>query len=258
MTKRVVLLVGLVSLTLFSTGAGISQTRDDLKALREEIEHLKESQKILYDEFRELKSLLGLEEPQPAETAEFLLRVDDQPFKGSPSAALTIIEFSDYQCPFCARHFRETMPQIERDYIKTGKVRYVFRDFPIESIHPRAFKAAEAAHCAGEQGKYWQMHDRLFADQKALAEKDLPNHAEAIGLEPQAFRQCLASGKYATGIRKDLADGSALGVKATPTFLLGFTEASGAQVKVLRGIKGAAPYAVFKKALDGLLATSEK
>ena len=99
------------------------------------------------------------------------------------------------------------MPQIEREYIKTGKLKYVARDFPLESIHPLAFKAAEAAHCAGEQGKYWEMHSRLFENQRALSLKDLPQHAQALGLDAPKFQQCLESGKYASRIRKDLADG---------------------------------------------------
>ena len=92
----------------------------------------------------------------------------DAPALGRPDAPVTLVEFSDYQCPFCGRFFSATLSTLKRDYIDTGKVRYVFRDYPLAQIHPQARKAAEAAHCAGDQGKYWEMHDRLFRNQKAL------------------------------------------------------------------------------------------
>ena len=99
------------------------------------------------------------------------------------------------------------MPQIERDYIKTGRLKYVFRDFPIESIHKEAFKAHEAANCAGEQGKYWEIHDRLFANQRALGLKDLSGYAGALSLDLESFERCLNGGKHAAEIRKDIAAG---------------------------------------------------
>jgi protein-disulfide isomerase len=144
------------------------------------------------------------------------------------------------------------LPQIEKEYIQTGKVRYVQRDFPIESIHKDAFKAAEAARCAGDQGKYWEMHDRLFANQQALGLKDLPQHAEALGLDASRFQQCVESGKYASAVRKDLADGQAAGVTGTPTFFLGLSDPNSSTVKVLRTLIGAQSYGTFKEAIDSL------
>jgi len=130
----------------------------------------------------------------------------------------------------------------------------VVRDFPLESIHPQAFKAAEASYCADEQGKYWEMHDRLFANQKALGVKDLPQHAQALGLDESKFQQCLDSGKYAARIRKDLTEGQKLGVTGTPGFFLGVTEPNGTEIKAVRQIKGAQPWAAFQGAIDSLLA----
>ena len=150
------------------------------------------------------------------------------------------------------------MPQIESEYIKTGKLKYVARDFPLESIHKEAFKAAEAAHCAGEQGAYWEMHTRLFANQRALGPKELPQHAQGLGLDVPKFQQCLESGKYASRIRKDLADGQKAGVTGTPGFFLGVTESNDPNVKVLRVLKGAQPYASFKEAIESLLSSQEK
>jgi protein-disulfide isomerase len=147
------------------------------------------------------------------------------------------------------------LPQIEREYIQTGKVKYVVRDFPLESIHRNAFKAAEAARCAGEQGKYWEMHARLFANQQTLGPKDLPQHAQALGLDTPKFQGCLDSGNYATAIRKDLAEGQKAGVTGTPGFFLGVTDPNDQKVKVSRVLKGAQPYAAFKDAIDSLLSS---
>ena len=149
------------------------------------------------------------------------------------------------------------MPQIESEYIKTGKVKYVVLDFPLESIHRNAFKAAEAARCAGEQGKFWEMHARLFANQQALAPTNLPQHAQALGLDVPKFQQCLESGKYATEIRKDLAEGQKAGVTGTPGFFLGMTNPNNSKVKTLRVLKGAQPYASFKEAIDSLLSSQK-
>ena len=255
MTKRLLRIsLGLSILLLFGSQAGFAQTNEELKALRKEIESLKQGQSAIQKELQEIKTLLrGRVATPPPEPQNVVLSVKDDPVKGEKDAKLTLIEFSDYQCPFCARHSRETIPQLEREYIATGKVKYVFRNFPIESIHPQAFKAHEAANCAGEQGKYWEMHDRLFANQNALGLKELPPHAKALGLDLPKFQQCLDGGKQAAKIRSDLADGQKAGVQGTPTFFLAVTEPNDTNLKALRVIRGAQPYAGFKQAIDGLL-----
>jgi protein-disulfide isomerase len=149
------------------------------------------------------------------------------------------------------------VPQIQRDYIDTGKIRYAARDFPLESIHPQAFKAAEAAHCAGEQKQFWEMHTRLFANQRALGPGDLPAHAQALGLNVPAFESCLASGRHAPRIRRDHAEGQKAGVTGTPSFFLGVIQPDGSTVKVARVLKGAQSYAAFKEAIDTLLAAPQ-
>jgi protein-disulfide isomerase len=145
------------------------------------------------------------------------------------------------------------MPTIDKDYIQTGKVKYVFRDLPLESIHKNAFKAAEAAHCAGEQNKYWEMHDRLFANQNALEPAMLTAHAQAIGIDAKKFQACLDSGKYADQIRKDIAEANKYGITGTPTTVIGMTQEDG-KIKVARVIRGAQGYNAFKAAFDELLA----
>lgn len=133
-------------------------------------------------------------------------------------------------------------------------MKYVFRDLPLASIHKNAFKAAEAAHCAGEQKKCWEMHDRLFENQKSLEPAMLTAHAAAIGLETKTFQACLDSGKYAAEIRKDIAEAGKYGIAGTPTSVIGLTQPNDSKIKVLRVIRGAQGYNAFKAALDELLA----
>ncbi len=146
------------------------------------------------------------------------------------------------------------MPQLDQEYIKTGKLKYVVRDLPLESIHKFAFKAAEATHCAGEQGKYWEAHDRFFANQGTLSRKDLSGHAEALSLNVAAFDECVDNGKYAARIRKDLADTQKFNITGTPTFFLGLTDPNGKEIKTVRRVKGAQSYESFKDVIDSLLA----
>jgi len=149
------------------------------------------------------------------------------------------------------------LPQIDSEYIKTGKLKYVVRDFPLEAIHKDAFKAAEAAHCAGEQGKFWEMHVRLYDNQRALGLSNLSLHAQALGLEMPRFQKCLDGGKYSTKVRKDLADGQKAGITGTPAFFLGVTVPNVPTVKVVRVLKGAQPYTSFKDAIDSLLSSQK-
>lgn len=136
-------------------------------------------------------------------------------------------------------------------------MRYVARDFPLESIHPFAFKAAEAARCAADQGKYWEMHDKLFSNQSALTADDLLNYAKAVGADGAKFKECLDSGKQASKIRSDMAEGQKAGVSGTPGFFLGLTEPNATTVKATKNIVGAQPYANFKEAIDSLLASAK-
>ena len=250
-------LLGLILPTVFFAQVGFSQPSEELATLRKEIETLKASQLTIQKQLLAIQNLVwGGAVPRPMELQDIVVSIDGEPVKGDENAALTLIEFSDYQCPFCSLHFRKNLPKIEKNYIKTGKVKLVFRDFPSEAMHKHAFKAAEAAHCAGEQGKYWEMHDRLYANQKSLAPEKLPGHAQTLGLEVPKFRQCLDSGRHAAGIRKDMVEGRKAGVRGTPTFFIGLTDPDGSKVRTTRRIKGARPYSDFKQALDSLLTDS--
>ncbi len=229
----------------------------ELESLRQEIKELKEGQGAIQKQLGEIKQFLQAARQQPArppaaQPIDAVIPIDNAPTKGKPDAKLVLVEFSDYQCPFCQRSFQGVLTQVDKDYIQTGKLKYVFQDFPLEELHNNAFKAAEAAHCAGDQGKYWEMHDRLFSNQQALAPENLTAYAEAIGLNRDTFQQCLDGGKYAAQVREGLAQGQQLGVQGTPTFFLGTVTADG-KVKAVRVLRGALPYPAFKEAIDSLL-----
>ncbi|NMG46348.1 thioredoxin domain-containing protein [Aromatoleum toluvorans] len=231
-----------------------------MEQLRRDVEAMQQSQDALRKDLDELKKQLQARMPPPppplVQSIEAVVAIGDAPVKGVRDAQLTVMEFSDYQCPFCKRHADNSLPQIDKDYIATGKVRYVFRDFPLESIHPQAFKAAEAAHCAGEQGRYWDMHDRLFANQQALAVERLMDHAASLQLDAAPFKQCLDGGKYAERIRVDIAEGRKLTVTGTPTLLLGMS--ADGSMKNVRIMRGAQAYTLLKQELDKLLVESKQ
>lgn len=167
---------------------------------------------------------------------------------GEPDAPVVIVEFTDFQCPYCSRHFDQTFPQIKADYIDTGKVRYVFKDFPLSSIHPQAQLAAEAARCAGDQGAYLDMHHALFAGQdewngRSDADAIFNGFAAELGLDAAAFGDCLASRQHEAAVLADVDQGISLGVNGTPAFFLNGNFLSGAQ-----------SFAVFQEAIESLLA----
>lgn len=171
-------------------------------------------------------------------SAPINVAIDDDAVKGDSNAPVTMIEFSDYECPFCGRYFQQTYPQIVKEYVDTGKVKIVFRDFPL-SFHENAQKAAEAAECAGEQGKYWEMHDKLFKNQNALEINSLRQYAKELGLNTKTFDDCLDSGKMASEIQKDFEDGQDAGVSGTPAFFINGISITGAQ-----------PFEEFKKIIE--------
>lgn len=232
-----------------------SQTDEELKALRSEIESVKAGQAAIQKQLQEITTLLKTR-PVAAAAApprEIVLDITGAPVKGEQNAKIVLIEFSDFQCPFCSRFARDTISQVQTDYIATGKIKYVFANFPLETIHPFAFKAAEAASCAADQGRFWEMHDRLFANQNALKPEDLPQHAEAIGLDKTKFQQCLETEKQAPSVRKSMAQAGDVGVTGTPTVMVGLIQPNSSKVKVLRTLKGAQPFAAVKDAIDNAL-----
>jgi protein-disulfide isomerase len=190
--------------------------------------------------------------PAPPPPAE-LVSIGDAPVRGNGRAPVVLIEFSDFQCPYCGAFARTTLPRLEQQYVATGKVQLAFRNLPLP-MHPFAEKAAEAAACAGRDGKFWAMHDRLFADQQHLDAPGLLATAATLGLEGPAFAACL-HGQTAATLGRDVAQARAWGVTGTPTFFLGLRQADG-RVQVTKRLTGALPLATFVAALDAVLVSA--
>lgn len=185
--------------------------------------------------------------PQPAET--LTVSTKGVAMLGDSSAPVTIVEFTDFQCPFCGRHATTTLPALRSGDIKAGKVRYIVRDLPISEIHPWAQKAAVAARCARDQSEagYWRYHDALFRNQHGLADSLFPILAVGAGLDTARFDACRASGRFDKAIEDDRADAMKLGLNATPTFVVGRSRRSGTVTG--RVISGAQPLSQFEAAV---------
>ena len=170
--------------------------------MRSDIEALKKGQEAIQQSLEEIKALLKQSPPArpPQAVPNVTIDLAGHPFEGSTEARLVVVEVSDYQCPYCARHTRETYPLLDKDFISTGKVRYAMLDFPLRN-HPFAFKAAEAATCAADKGKFWEMHNLLFQNQNALNPETLPAYAEQIGLDRAEFEGVSTGGASAVGER---------------------------------------------------------
>ena len=248
--------VGCAVLLVWFAATGLSFAQQTDPKLWEEIQALKKGQEEIRKQLLEIKQLIQ-SRPAAAPAAPDVRNVPvdlgNRPARGSTSAKLTLIEFSDYQCPFCARHTKDTNPQLQKEYVDSGKVRYVYFDMPLESIHKSAFKAAEATRCAGDLGKYWEMHERLFASQQKL--EPWSEHAKALDLNATMFDNCMSSGKYAQAVRADIAVAQKLGITGTPSFLLALSDPKDPQkVTGLSLLRGAQPFNNFKTELDKALA----
>jgi protein-disulfide isomerase len=180
--------------------------------------------------------------PPSGAGADMAKLADDDAVKGDADAPVTIIEWSDYECPFCVRFIEQTYGQIVEQYINKGKVNLIFRDYPL-GFHANAQKAAEAAECAGEQGEYYAMHDKLFADGVKGGVASFKEFAKDLGLDTDDFNECLDSDAMAEEVKKDMADGQAAGIRGTPGFIINGKLISGAQ-----------PFDVFKQAIEAALA----
>jgi len=252
-----------VGLTIFAFMAAIwpalAQNADEFGKLRMEIEALKQGQAVIREQLKAIHKLLEqATRPRVAQAVapqQVLLRgLADDPVLGDKDAKLMLVEFTDYQCPFCRRYATSTLVQIKQAYVSTGKIRYVVRDFPIPQLHPNALNAAQAANCAADRGKYWEMHDLLFRNQRQLGLEQLPGHAKTLGLDVDAFKKCLASGKHKAEILQDVADGRSAGVTGTPSFFLAVDGPEPGTARTLTMIRGAVPFAAFKAVIDSALA----
>lgn len=171
---------------------------------------------------------VGTARPAPPPAVAPRIAIAGHPVLGSPDAPVTIVEFMDYECPFCQGYGQKVFPQLRQRYIDTGQVRYVARDLPLPR-HARARPAAIAAACAGEQGRYWEMHEALLATAGQLRDEDFKAHAARLGLDQARFGACRAEPRHQARLDRDLAEARALGVAGTPTLLIGASAGDVAQ-----------------------------
>ena len=184
----------------------------------------------------------GQSQAPPQNVQRYDVPVDDDPALGAADAPITIIEFSDFECPYCTRFHQETFALLLENY--GDQIRFVYRDFPLTSIHLEAFPAAEAANCAREQGEYWAYHDKLFTGgPQALGADNYIAYATELGLDLEQFQECVASRRYQEEVQADLDYALALGVQSTPTFFVNGIAVVGAQ-----------PYDVFAELIENELA----
>lgn len=234
-----------------------SRAPADVSRLQNELDDLRAQQAQTAAELADLKAQLaqgrgGIPADGPART----LTVANRPTRGAATARVTFIEYSDYGCQYCAQFTSQVAPRLIRDYVDSGKVRYVFKNYPVEELHPDAFRAHVAAACAGDQGRYWDMHDRLFADQGNFQRERFVEDARRAGLDITTFQSCLAGTSHDAVIRQDIDEAVRGGVNGTPVFVVALTEPGGAAVTPLRVVVGVQPYDAFVDAIDAVLATA--
>lgn len=227
--------------------------------LKKEINELRQEQKALHEDLKVIKELLlktRMPAPPEVNVKDVEFELGDNPAKGSDKAPLVLVEFSDYQCSFCARHTKKTYPELYKKYIKTGKLRYVVMDKPLP-MHNMADEAAEAAHCANEQGKFWEIHKEMMANPDTI--NDLNSLASSLGLEIKKFKNCMETKKYAPKVASNISLSNKLNIFAAPGFVIASSDPGNPQkVKGINFIAGAVPFAIFQKGIDEALAGLKK
>ena len=235
--------------------AALAQTPD----IRQEIYELKQGQQSIREELEAIKVLLekiSTQQAKPTPSGPVIRDVEfsigNNPVKGKAGAGLILIEFTDYECPFCGRYVRETFPQILTEYIDKGLIKYSVIDMPLTMMHPKAAKAAEASHCADAQGKFWEIHELMMSKQESLG--DLSSYAESLNLDIPQFEQCLNSGQHDKTVQSGMALARTLGINAVPGFIIGRVDsADRGNVTGISIIQGAMPFASFKIELDAAI-----
>lgn len=244
------LLIGqsLRSVAAQETADQIRQLRESISELKMDVKALGEQQQQIADQLKALNRLLTSGRAGAAHPLSTVI-VRGETFKGDRAAHVAIIEYADFQCGFCAHFMRDTYPQIDDEYIKTGKVKFLFRDLP---LHAHSISAARAARCADEQGKFWDMEENLFANQSALSEKEILSRVPSIGLDLGKFSLCFSSERYADALQASKLEAEKMGITGTPTFLIGTIDEDVAKIEQV--VVGAYPYELFKSNIDDLLA----
>jgi protein-disulfide isomerase len=232
---------------------GVAQ--ESTSKIQNDVDALKKGQQEIQKDLQEIKAILEplmkLQRTPGTNIKDVEFELGNVFIKGSELAKLVIIEFSDYQCTFCSQHTLEVFPQIIKQYIDTGKMRYAIVDAPVAS-HKNAPKAAEASHCAGDQGKFWEMHSQIMSQQDKIT--DLPFFATALALDMNQFTNCLKTDKYAEEVRKGMSLAAKLGIAGVPEFVIVQKDTNNtSKVKGISLLHGAMPLSVFQKEIERAL-----
>jgi protein-disulfide isomerase len=207
----------------------------------------------ILNELRQIRQLLEKQnrpsEGEPAKQSRIKLDLRNTPMLGSKDAPLTIVEFTDYQCPFCQRFHSQTFGELKKTYIDTGKVRFYSRDLPLDSLHPNATRAAQAARCANDQGKFWDIREIMSAHPDQLDMDSLVADAQQLKLDIPKFKSCVESDKYKNEVQSDVLEAMKIGADGTPAFVIGKSTPEGVDGDML---VGAQPYAMFDMKLKAL------
>jgi protein-disulfide isomerase len=246
-----------IMIMFFCWCSGCAALAQDFETdLRKEIEDLKKGQELIRKDLLEIKSLLSKgaapQGPPQINIKGIEFELAGNPIMGSDKAKLTLIEFTDYQCPYCRRYVRDTFPQISKQYIDTGMIRYAVIDNPLP-IHKLAGKAAEASHCASDQGKFWEIHELMMSKPDSI--EDLSSYAAALHLDISQFENCLKTNKYQEEIGKDTSLSQKLGINGVPFFVVASMDPKNpTKAKGISVIRGAMPLASFQTELESALA----
>jgi protein-disulfide isomerase len=250
----------LLTLTpLLCTEAQDTEKRNPATAsLQQQIDELKIQQQRILNELEELRAQLQSAPKRadypvrPVPATNITLGVAGELFRGAPDARIAIMEYSDFDCSYCARFANEIYLRIDSEYIKPGKVKFFFRDLPAPE-HTNSFYKARAARCAGEQGLFWEMHDYLFARSPQATAAEIEDQAKALGLDVAQYQGCVESDRFTSNIQRSIAGARRMGLQGTPAFLIGRLDPEGTTVHVADVILGAESYELFRNALDKLL-----
>lgn len=256
MNRRFAAVLAPLLLVCLACGQSSAQSPRSADALQKEVETLKAQQAEMQASLEEVREFLraatGGRFGAPS-LVNSAFDLSGAPANGQSSAPVTIVELSDYHCPFCRRHVQQTQPQLYSEYIKTGKARHVFIHYPIAQLHPDAAKAHQAAMCAGDQNKFWEFHAKLF-ETPAKTSDELTAIAQSAGLDTSSFKSCLESGKHAQAVADSVARVQKMNVNGTPMFLIGRTPTGSQEMTIAKIIEGAQPYEAFKTAIDEVAA----
>jgi protein-disulfide isomerase len=232
---------------------GAQDKRDKKKGADDGI--TREQADEILDELRQIRQLLEKQAENkpggPAAPTKAKLHLEGAPMLGSKDAPITMVEFTDYQCPFCQRFHLQVYGELKKNFIDTGKVRFFSRDLPLDSLHPNATRAAQAGRCAGDQGQFWQLRDIMGSHPEALDMDSLVRDALSLHLDAQGFRTCVESGKYKEAVQGDVLEAMKIGADGTPAFVVGKSTPDGVDGDL---IVGAQPYNLFDEKFKQLAA----